>query len=98
MRDHHRTHEAAGAAGAAPTKGMVDDSLATEQKASILRKEGAVVPTLPVPRASRRRWFVQGREREVKRAQRMDAEHEQSLREWKRAVDMLFAAWLAAQR
>ncbi|MBB1599613.1 hypothetical protein [Variovorax sp. UMC13] len=98
MRDHHREQDEAGSGDEEPAKGIVEDILSTEQKVSILCKEGAVVPTLPVRRASRRRWFGQRREFNVKRVQRLDAEHEQSLQEWKKAVDMLFAAWLTAQR
>lgn len=71
--------------------------LSIGQKESILRKEGAVVPAFPIQRTPYRPRLVT-RTDTGDREQHVDLQHEQAVREWRRTVEMLFDAWLAAQR
>lgn len=72
--------------------------MSADQKASILRTQGGVVPTFPVRRASGRTWWRKRGESELKALPGGDVAYEQAVLEWKGAVESLFAAWLAAQR
>lgn len=67
------------------------------QKESILRKEGAVIPSFPT------RPFPDGlrqskRDETSGRAQKIDREYNRDIRAWRATVEALYNSWLFAQR
>jgi hypothetical protein len=71
--------------------------LSIGQKESILRKEGAVVPTFPNRNVMERPRYSR-RDEGGGRGHEIDPLYEQAVREWRATVEALYASWLTARR